>query len=48
MLAILCLAWAATPAFACTTEPPAKSMAWTVPELSGPNDPPRFEGWQVG
>ena len=26
----------------------AKSMAWTVPEVSGPGDPRPFEGWPVG
>jgi hypothetical protein len=25
----------------------AKSLAWTMPEVSGPGDPPRFEGWPV-
>ncbi len=25
----------------------AKSMAWTTPEISGPDDPPRFAGWPV-
>jgi hypothetical protein len=24
-----------------------KALAWTVPEVSGPNDPPSFEGWPV-
>ncbi len=24
-----------------------KALAWTVPEVSGPDDPPRFEGWPV-
>lgn len=24
-----------------------KAMAWTVPEVAGPGDPPAFEGWPV-
>jgi hypothetical protein len=25
----------------------AKALAWSVPEVSGPDDPPRFEGWPI-
>ena len=25
----------------------AKAMGWTVPEVSGKGDPPKFEGWPV-
>jgi hypothetical protein len=24
-----------------------RALAWTYPEVTGPDDPPRFEGWPI-